>query len=150
MVAARQDSTLDFPLRSSTTLTLLWPNARVIRHVDTRGDAASWKHRIARVKAWLSISNHPMARQPDPELSTPAVAYCSVIGYEVRGARDARSHQALKFMRALVFGLDLRGHRSWTLDSIGDHRFANYCYLNACEGAPFAFRRVYAGSSRSM
>lgn len=76
------------------------------------------------------ISKRPIARQPDLRLSTPAVAYCSAIGWrgtlgecgvddmhQVRSTwrKGSSSPSGLSaFRRALVTGLDLRCHRSST------------------------------------
>ncbi|PTB46445.1 hypothetical protein M441DRAFT_216766 [Trichoderma asperellum CBS 433.97] len=76
-------SALILPSSSRPHHTTLLPNARVIRHVDTCRDVASWRRRMGRSVSWPPISKHAIARQPDLRLSTPAVAYCSAIGYEV-------------------------------------------------------------------
>jgi hypothetical protein len=73
-------SQLRFYLLQADHTTLL-PNARVIRHVDTRRDVASWRRRMGRSVSWPLIPKLPIARQPDLRLSTPAVAYCSAIGW---------------------------------------------------------------------
>lgn len=139
MVAARQDSTLDFPLRSSTVPHSHYSLARC------KGDQARGHSRRCRIletsnstRQGLAVhfqSSHGAAARPRAfytgcsllfrhwvweasGVRSVNVAWMICIRYEVRGARDARSHQALKFMRALVFGLDLRGHRSWTLDGM--------------------------------
>lgn len=99
----------------------------MIRHVDTRRDVASQRRRMGRSASWPLISKHPIARQPDLRLSTPAVAYCYAIGWrgtlgecgvddmhQVRYVAQGmlRPSGLSAFQRALVTGLDLRCHRS--------------------------------------